>query len=81
VVFPANGDDGKVETLLLFLRPEVTLSSSGSLLPLRFRIVTLPPPPGVTFRLDRVVIPDCGGSSGIFSLDSDLSELKRVLRL
>jgi len=56
--FPANGDEGKAEVLLLFLRPAVTLSSCISLFPLRFRVVTLPPPPlGETFRRDRVVIP------------------------
>lgn len=79
--FPANGEDGRAETLLLFLLPEITLSSCGSLFPPRFRMLTLPPPPGVTFRRGRVVIPDCGASSGIFSRGSDLSELKRVLRL
>jgi hypothetical protein len=64
--FPAKGEDGKVDMLLLFLRLEVTLtlSSCVCLLPPRFRTLTLPPPPGVTFRRDRVVIPDCGGSSG-----------------
>lgn len=36
LLFPANGDDGMVDMLLLWLRPILTLSSRGSLLPLRF---------------------------------------------
>jgi hypothetical protein len=76
--FAANGEDGKVEILLRFLCPLETLPSCPSFCELRFRAVTLPVP-GVTFRRDRVVTADCGTSS--LSSCSDLSELKRVLRL
>ena len=76
--FAANGEDGSVEILLRFLCPLETLPSCVSLRELRFWAVTLPVP-GVTFRRDRVVTTVCGMSS--FSSCSDLSELKRVLRL
>jgi hypothetical protein len=73
--FAANGEDGKVEMLRLVLFPLLALESPVSFLELRFLAVTLSGP-GVTFRRDRVVITVCGISSC-----SDLSELRRVLRL
>jgi hypothetical protein len=79
VAFPANGEEGIVEILLLVLRFTVVSPSCTSLFAPRFREVTLPP--GVTFRRDRVLTAVCGSSliSSSFSSGSDLRELRRVL--
>lgn len=53
-VFPASGDEGNVDILLLVLRPTVVSSSCTSLLTPRFLARTLPPLGG-TFRRDRVI--------------------------
>jgi hypothetical protein len=80
-VFPASGDDGNVDILLLVLRPTVVSSSCTSFLTPRFLAVTLPPL-GVNFRRDRVIFTMvCGSSStSSFSSGSDLREVRRVLR-
>jgi hypothetical protein len=78
VAFPASGEDGIVEILLLVLRLTVVSPSCASFFAPRFREVTLPP--GVTFRRDRVLTAVCGSSSiSSFSSGSDLRELRRVL--
>jgi hypothetical protein len=80
LVLPASGDDGSAETLVLVRRtPELLISSS--FLELLFLVVTLPLR-GVILRLCFVVDVICASSS-LFSLPwgSDLSELRRVLRL
>ena len=81
LVFPASGDDGNVDTLVLVLRTPDTLISCRSLLSLLFLVIVLPLR-GVTFRFG-FVIDVVGTSSSLFSLPSgsDLNELRRVLRL
>src|SRR5438105_112476 len=81
VVFPASGDDGNVDTLVLVLRPRDSPISCRSVLSLFFLVILLPVR-GVTLRFCFVVVAVCESSS-LFSFPwgSDFSELRRVLRL
>jgi len=65
LVFPASGDDGSVDTLVLVLRTREPLSSCSSFLALLFLKVTLPLR-GVTLR--SFVVEVICDSSSLFSL-------------
>ena len=83
VVFPANGDEGSVDILLLVLRPLTRISLSCPSLRDLLRVVTLPPPLGVTFlRVLLIFTVRCSSSHSTFSFSSTsaLRELSLVLR-
>lgn len=80
LAFPASGDDGNVDTLVLVLRIPDTLIPDSSFLALRFLEVMFSLR-GVTLRLCFVDDVICNSSSLFsFPCGSDLSELRRVLR-
>jgi hypothetical protein len=80
VVFPASGDDGNVDALVLVLRPRDSLISCRSLLSLFFLVILLPVR-GVTLRFCFFVVVCESSSLFSFPWGSAFSELRRVLRL